>query len=115
MRCVRLDGQFRGCPRNCRRIADDQTNHWSTAWASGKVVEGDDPRARKPAASHESRANALGGVPRCRTSSRSICLKGRKQMTEATAVAVCLRRRRALLCNIFIFVLALRQGFRVLS
>jgi hypothetical protein len=29
MRCVRLGGQIRGCPRNCRRIADDQTNHWS--------------------------------------------------------------------------------------
>jgi hypothetical protein len=34
-------------------------------------------------------------------------------MAKATAVTVCLRRRRALSCKIFISVLALRQTIRV--
>ena len=28
MRCVYFGRQFRGCPRNCRRIADDHKCHW---------------------------------------------------------------------------------------
>jgi len=36
MRCVHLSGQFRGCPRNCKRIADDQQNHWSPSGSLGR-------------------------------------------------------------------------------
>ena len=28
MRCACSGRQFRGCPRNCRRIADDHKYHW---------------------------------------------------------------------------------------
>src|SRR5947207_750111 len=42
----------------------------------GKVVRGDDPRARKPAASHVSRANALGGVLQSVEQSKCWCPRG---------------------------------------
>jgi len=42
----------------------------------GKVVRGDDPQARKPAAGHVSRANALGGVLQVLKQSVCVCPLG---------------------------------------
>jgi hypothetical protein len=44
MRCGRVSAQFRGCPRNCKRIALRQFSHWELgSW------EGDDRAAiREP-------------------------------------------------------------------
>jgi len=61
---VRLfDRQCRGCPRNCKRRADDHLIPLGSV-DPGKVVEGNDPRARKPAASHGLHARVGRGVPK---------------------------------------------------
>ena len=52
--------QCRGCPRNCKRRASDLIATGSLR-ASGKVVDGDDPRARRPAtAGSHARAQQAG-------------------------------------------------------
>jgi hypothetical protein len=55
--------QCRGCPRNCKRRADDHLIPLGSV-DPGKVVEGNDPRARKPAASHGLHARVGRGVPK---------------------------------------------------
>jgi hypothetical protein len=53
--------QCRGCPRNCKRRASDLIATGSLR-ASGKVVDGDDPRARRPATAGVTRGRSRRGV-----------------------------------------------------
>ena len=59
-RCVRF-AQRRGCPRNCKRRASDH-NATENARVLGKVVGGDDPRARRPATAEVTRGRSRRGV-----------------------------------------------------
>src|ERR1700722_19442259 len=55
----------------------------------GKVVGGYDPRARKPAASHESRTRASGGVSRSAERAGSSCrIRGEGEIGSANVLTV---------------------------
>jgi hypothetical protein len=53
--------QCRGCPRNCKRRASDGFTT-ENAHVLGKVVGGDEPRARRPATAGVTRARIGRGV-----------------------------------------------------
>ena len=87
MRCACCDRQCRGCPRNCKRRADDHKYHWGSI-DPGKVVEGDDPRARKPAASHGHARARRAGCPEAPREPGWSAAQGRRQIVPANVLTV---------------------------
>ena len=89
------NGQCRSCPRNCKRRAKDHLIPLGPS-GPGKVVGGRDPRARRPATSRESCANASGGVLRSVARAGGSAASGAKrQSSPATACDGLFVRRRA--------------------
>ena len=89
MRCAHIAVQIRGCPRNCRRIADDHRCHWGWTRSLGRWVRSDNPQARKPAAGHgHARKRRAGCSDVARVAGVSAAW-GRGQNATATALTEC--------------------------